>query len=371
MVGRHILAAFIAVLLTIALPADAGAAFGYLDQLGSAGTADGQFQDPAGVGAANGELVVADRLNTRVQRFNPDTKAFLGKFGTTGGPADVTFDPASGSPNNVLTVDFSGNLVRRFTSTGTPTGTPTTFAAPGPDGIVVGSTGTVFVSNTTNDRIDRYSSSGTLLGSWGGPGSGDGQFNDPSRLALDGSGNLLVADKGNNRVQKLNGTTGAHMLTIGSAELNHPEGVAVDLSGNVVVADTGNNRVRRYQSTGALIDTYGATGSGPGQFSSPSDVLGFLNGKVYVADELNNRIQILGEGGAPPGASPTVVTGDAADITQSGARLTGTVNPQGASTSYRFDYGTTTSLFWFIELLFGQINMFYCNIVQHHGNISI
>lgn len=343
MAGRHILAAFVALLFATALPAEAQAAFGYLDQLGSAGTADGQFQDPAGVGAANGELVVADRLNTRVQRFNPDTKAFLGTFGTTGGPADVTFDPASGSPNNVLTVDFTGNLVRRFTSTGTPTGTPATFAAPGPDGIVVGSTGTIFVSNTTNDRIDRYSSSGTLLGSWGGAGSGAGQFNDPSRLALDGSGDLLVADKGNNRIQKLNGTTGAHMLTIGSGQLSQPEGVAVDLSGNIVVADTGNDRIRRYQSSGAAIDTYGATGSGPGQFSSPSDVFAFLNGKVYVADELNNRIQILGEGGTPPSVAPTVVTGEAADITQSAARLTGTVNPKGTSTASRFQYGTTTS----------------------------
>lgn len=339
---RRFAAALLPILLAVAIPADAGAAFGYLDQFGSAS----EFQDPAGVGAGNGELLVADRMNLRVKRFNPDTKALIGTFGTTGGPADVTSDPASGSPNNLLTVDLASNLVRRFTSTGSPTGTPTTFAAPGPDGIAVNSAGTIFVSNTTNDRIDRFDASGTPLASWGGPGSGAGQFDDPSRLTFDGLGNLLVADKGNNRIQKLNGTTGAHMLTIGGAgQLDQPEGVAVDITpGTILVADTGNNRIRRYQSDGTPIDTYGEAGSGNGQFSSPSDLIVFLNGKVYVADELNNRIQILGEGGSPPGVLlPLVTTGDAADVTRSGARLTGTVNPQGTATSYRFEYGTTTA----------------------------
>lgn len=335
----------VALMLAAATPADAQAAWGYLDQFGSAGTAAGQFQDPAGVGVGNGELLVADRQNTRIQRFNPDTKAVIGTFGTTGGAADVTFDPASGSPNQLLTVDFANNLIRRFSSTGAPDLTTPTFAVSAPDGIAVSSTGTIFVSNTTNDRIDRYSSAGVLQGSWGTAGSANGQFNDPARLSLDGSGNLLIADKGNNRVQKLNGTTGTHMLTIGTGTLSRPEGVTVDVStGTVLVADTGNQRIARYTSAGTLIDTYGEPGSGNGQFSEPTDVQNALNGKTYVADDLNNRIQILGEGGSPPGALlPTVTTGDAADLTQSGSRLTGTVNPQGTSTSYRFEYGTTTS----------------------------
>ncbi len=345
MVARRLAAVLVPLAFAVAAPAEAGAAFGYLDQFGSAGTGDGQFQDPAGVGAANGELLVADRLNTRVQRFNADTKAFIGTFGTTGGPADVTFDPSSGSPNQLLTVDFPNDRIRRFTWNGTPTGLPSSFAATDPDGIAVNSSGTIFVSNTANDRIDRFDSAGTLLGSWGGPGAAAGQFANPSRLTFDLSGNLLVADKDNNRIQKLNGTTGAHMLTIGGAgQLNAPEGVAVDLSGNVIVADTANNRIRRYQGNGTAIDTYGEPGSGNGQFSSPSDVFVAGNGKVYVADELNNRVQILGEGGSPPGVLlPVVTTGPADGLTRSGARLTGTANPQGAATDYRFEYGTTTS----------------------------
>lgn len=345
MVLRRLVVALVPLVLAVSAPSPAGAAFGYLDQFGSPGTGDGQFQDPAGLSAANGELLVADRINLRVQRFNPDTKAFIGKFGTTGGPADVTFDPASGSPNNLLTVDFPNDRIRRFTWNGTPTGLPSTFAATDPDGVAVSTGGTIFVSNTATDQIDRFDGAGTLLGSWGGPGSGNGQFADPSRLTFDLSGNLLVADKANNRIQKLNGTTGAHMLTIGGAgQLNQPEGVAVDLTGNIVVADTGNNRIRRYQSDGTAIDTYGEAGSGNGQFSSPSDVFVPGNGKVYVADELNNRVQILGEGGSPPGVLlPIVTTGAAEGLTRSGARLTGTVNPQGVATDYRFEYGTTTS----------------------------
>lgn len=301
MIARRLAVALIPVVIAIAAPAQAGAAFGYLDQFGTPGSADGQFQDPAGLSAANGELLVADRINLRVQRFNPDTKAFIGKFGTTGGPADVTFDPASGSPNSLLTVDFPNDLIRRFTWNGTPTGLPSTFAATDPDGIAVSTGGTIFVSNTATDQIDRFNSAGTLLGSWGGPGSGNGQFADPSRLTF-------------------------------------------DLSGNLLVADTGNIRIRRYQSNGTAIDTYGEAGSGNGQFSSPSDVFVPGNGKVYVADELNNRVQILGEGGSPPGVLlPIVTTGAAEGLTRSSARLTGTVNPQGVATDYRFEYGTTTS----------------------------
>ena len=326
----------------MAVPAEAGAAFGYLDQFGAPGSADGQFQDPAGVSGANGELLVADRINLRVQRFNPDTKAFVGKFSTTGGAADVTFDPSSGSPNDLRDRRLHD---QPRAAVHLERGRRHDLRGAGPDGIAVSSTGTIYVSNTTNDRIDRFNGSGALLGSWGGPGTGDGQFADPSRLTFDLAGNLLVADKGNNRVQKLNGTTGAHMQTIGGAgQLNRPEGVAVDLLGNILVADTGNNRIRRYQSNGTAIDTYGEAGTGNGQFSSPSDVFVSGNGRAYVADELNNRVQILGEGGSPPGVLlPIVTTGPADGLTRSGARLTGTVNPQGVATDYRFEYGTTTS----------------------------
>ena len=53
-----------------------------------------------------------------------------------------------------------------------------------------------------NYRIQKFSSSGVFLAKWGTEGSGDGQFKDPRGIAVDGSGNVYVADYSNNRIQK-------------------------------------------------------------------------------------------------------------------------------------------------------------------------
>jgi len=84
--------------------------------------------------------------------------------------------------------------------------------------------------------------------SFGSFGSADGQFNLPRGVAVDGSGNIYVADVGNNRIQVFN-SAGTHQLsfgTLGSADgqFNSPIGVAVDGSGNIYVSDTGNHRIQ-------------------------------------------------------------------------------------------------------------------------------
>src|SRR5439155_11111231 len=59
-----------------------------------------------------------------------------------------------------------------------------------------------FVADTVNNRIQKFTNTGTFLTKWGSNGSGDGQFNTPVFVAVDGSGNVFVADNGNDRIQK-------------------------------------------------------------------------------------------------------------------------------------------------------------------------
>src|SRR3989442_12418401 len=75
------------------------------------------------------------------------------------------------------------------------------------------------------------------------------------------------------------------------AEFNHPSGVAVDSSGNIYVADTNNDRIAVFDSSGKLLKSIGSKGSGPGEFNHPSGVAVDSICNIYVADTNNDRIQ--------------------------------------------------------------------------------
>jgi len=112
---------------------------------------------------------------------------------------------------------------------------------------------------------------------------------------VDGSGNVYVADRDNNRIQKFD-ASGTFVTTWGSAgsgngQFSNPTGVATDGSGNVYVVD-GNNRIQEFDANGAFLTTWGSFGySGNGQFNGSFCVATDGNGNVYVADEGNSRIQ--------------------------------------------------------------------------------
>ena len=134
---------------------------------------------------------------------------------------------------------------------------------------------------------------------WGSTGSGDGQFNRPQRVAVDGSGNVFVTDTaccgGNTRIQKFD-NTGAFLTKWGKAgtgdgQFDGPIGIAVDGSGNVFVADTNNNRIQKFDNTGGFLTKWGSAGTGDGQFNVPIDLAVDGSGNVFVADNHNNRIQ--------------------------------------------------------------------------------
>jgi DNA-binding beta-propeller fold protein YncE len=92
-----------------------------------------------------------------------------------------------------------------------------------------------------SNRVQKFNSNGTFIAKWGTPGINDTQFNNPTGIAVDASGNVYITDTDNNRVQKFNsnGTFIAKWGTpgINDTQFNNPTGIAVDASGDVYVID--------------------------------------------------------------------------------------------------------------------------------------
>ncbi len=153
----------------------------------------------------------------------------------------------------------------------------------------------------------------TLAGTAGQAGSADGtgsdaRFSKPSSVAVDGSGNLYVADTENHTIRKitaagvvttLSGAAGQLGSTDGAgavARFNRPQGVAVDGTGNVYVADTGNHTIRKITADGTVSTLAGAVGQtgntdGPGstaRFTVPIGLAVDPTGTIYVVDRSGN-----------------------------------------------------------------------------------
>jgi hypothetical protein len=179
----------------------------------------------------------------------------------------------------------------------------------------------VYISDSQNNRIRVVNTSGvisTTAGDGTGGFSGDtglainAELHIPFGLALDGSGNTYVADTLNNRIREISSgviTTIAGTGAAGSggdggaainAQLNHPTGVAVDGSGNLYIADEYNNRIRKIDVTGKIstVAGNGTVGSGGdggsatrAQLYYPTGVAVDKFGNFYIADSNNQRIR--------------------------------------------------------------------------------
>ena len=199
-----------------------------------------------------------------------------------------------------------------------------------PSGVAVDAKGNVYIADYGNHRVRRVSRGGTIttvagtgqvlsVGD-GGPATSAGLYG-PRGVAVDGRGNLYIADPQANTVRKVSpgGTittfAGGMLDKVGfsgdggpvtSAKVNGPWGVAVDGKGNVYIADTLNFRVRKVSPSGT-ITTIAGTGksgfSGDGgpatsaQLASPHGVAVDKKGNLYIADFVNNRVRKVSPSG--------------------------------------------------------------------------
>ena len=198
-----------------------------------------------------------------------------------------------------------------------------------PTGVAVDGAGNVYIADQNNNLIRQVSPLGTnwvvttLAG--GARGSLDGtdtsaQFFGPAGIAVDSSSNLYVADQFNSVIRKLTpsgtnwvvttiaGTAGASGSQDGvnaAARFYNPTGVALDGVGNIYVADEGNNAIRKITPSGANWTVTTIAGGTPGasdgsgtaaQFSYPYGVAVDTGGRVFVADQFNNAIRLITSG---------------------------------------------------------------------------
>jgi tripartite motif-containing protein 71 len=166
-----------------------------------------------------------------------------------------------------------------------------------PQGITVDSSGNIYVADSGNNRIQKFNSNGVYISQFGSYGSGDGQLKNPTDIAIDSSGNIYVADNGNHRIQKFD-SNGNYLTQWGSWVIGDgkdftPVSVVVYSSDNVYVSDNyyTNHRIVKFNSNGYCLTQWGSGGSSNGQFSYPAGIAVDSSDNVYVADFYNNRIQ--------------------------------------------------------------------------------
>jgi uncharacterized protein (TIGR03437 family) len=318
---------------------------------------DAQFNAPSSIVLdGSGNVYITDLFNARIRKITSSSVSTVAGNGLTaysgdGGSAQNALmnAPAGVAPGPggvVYISDTNNQRVRRINAdgtistvagNGTPGFTGDGSAASGaqvayPSGLAVDAAGNAYFSDTANQRVRRISGGviSTVAGSGTSGYAGDGgaaasaQLNSPAGVAVDGAGNLYIADFSNHAVRKVSGgiiTTLAGTGVAGfsgdngpakQAQLNGPSGVAVDQAGNVYVADSGNQVVRKIAPNG-VISTFAGMFGNPGssgdggpavsaQLALPSAVANDNSGNVYITDASANRVRIV----KPDGSIDTI-----------------------------------------------------------------
>jgi DNA-binding beta-propeller fold protein YncE len=179
----------------------------------------------------------------------------------------------------------------RYQSQGTPTPTASATATEEPLPEF-----RVYVTDLLQHRVQVFTLQGEYLFAFGRLGSGDGEFESPSGVAVDQvNGWVYIADSGNDRIERFD-LDGNYLSQFGGTgntpgTFDHPLGIAVDNGGFVYVADTGNNRIQKLNSTGGVALQWGGVGDLPGQFNSPVAVSVSSTNVAFVVDNQNHRVQ--------------------------------------------------------------------------------
>lgn len=282
-----------------------------------------KFSFPTGVCRdAAGNLYVADEGNNRIRKITPDgmvsTLAGSGLFGSINGPGTSArfrspYSLCVDSSGNVFVAERLNNKIRKIT----PNGTVSTFASgfQNPYGVCIDKNGIFYVADTYNHKIKKITPQGlvtTIAGSTNTHQDGQGisaAFSYPTGICVDVSGNVFVADYGNQKIRKITPTGYVSTVagtTIGyqdgdgvTAQFNYPAGITVDSLGNLYVAEEYNHTIRKIDTNGVVSTFAGTTGGyldgsvGVAKFYQPCGVYVDASNIIYVADQSNHKIRTI------------------------------------------------------------------------------
>lgn len=255
---------------------------------------------------STGRVAVTDSSNNRVMVYNGYNWNFS-FYQSQNGYLGMSLPTHAILENNKLIVLDSHSRILRYNSVLNNTNLFTEFGGyrnssaqfSNPQSLCVDQeNGDVYVSDSFNHRIKRFSADGQLLATYGGIGGPYGYgtalgfFAYPKQVALDGYGALYVADYGNSRIVRRDPITG--LFTVAAA-VSSPWGVAVDDAGRLYVSSWADNTIKVYQN-GIYINSWSGTGTPGGRLNKPADLkLGTYEGQsaLYVADCGNNKVQIF------------------------------------------------------------------------------
>jgi trimeric autotransporter adhesin len=320
---------------------------GYLGDGGQATLSElnapfGMCFDPAG------NLYFGDAQNHRIRKISTSgiitTFAGTGVAGYNGNggaatsaqfnrPTDIVMDAAG----NFYVADELNFVIRKITPSGivsTYAGTNVTgYSGDGglataaklsrPNKVAIDQSGNIYISLYQDNVVRKVSTSGiitTVIGIGSAGFSGDGglatsaAINQPGSVAFDNVGNIYFADEYNQRVRKVNASTGIITTVVGngtagyagdgslatSAELNYLEGICVDGVGNIYIGDKINNVIRKVNTSGIIstiagTGTAGYSGDGGSALSAlmhyPAEIIFDTGGNMYFSDGLNNVIR--------------------------------------------------------------------------------
>lgn len=208
-------------------------------------------------------------------------------------PRGITYSPASDTffvvdrVARIQQLDRKGQFVNEWRMPQQAQGKPVGLSA-GPDG-------NLYVPDTHYHRVMVYSPDGTLLRQWGGRGTEAGQFIYPTDIAFDSSGNVYVAEYGDNDRIQVFDRHGKFLRQFGHfgdepGQLSRPQSILID--GELLyVADACNHRIGVWRTDGTFVRNFGKIGSGPGEFRFPYGLDMDTDGHLIVCEFGNNRVQ--------------------------------------------------------------------------------
>jgi DNA-binding beta-propeller fold protein YncE len=249
---------------------------------------------------SKGHILITEEKMHSVSVFNGEEKLFsFGVKGNSNQQFDCPCGIAVDEDDNIYVADSSNHRIQKFTAKGNFIG-------------VVGSNGEralcfknprdishnkkdnrLYVCDDNNYRIQVLETDLTFYRAFGKEGNGNGQLKYPHGVGFNDDGTIAVAEYYTNKRVQLFTPEGTHVCILQGKTLNNPHGIAFDSAGSIYVSESDGNCISIFDKHGKFVTSFGTGGAEPGQFNKPNLIHIDHYDNLYVADTENGRLQIF------------------------------------------------------------------------------